>query len=392
MNPMLEITTRDHSVGIRITEAREAMGLSVQNLADLLGVSAPTIYDYEQGNRMIPADKLARIALVLDQPLAFFELGVTSLEFDGYVLHFRDAKTTQLQRASAAVRLKWLEEYFGFITRKIDVPAVSVPNLQPPSDPTLITSDFIEEAACIVRESWGLGNDPINNLVKTMERNGIVVGFVALDLPELDGVSCWSTRFSRPFVILNRDKASAARSRFDAAHELGHILLHRNVPSEYLIPSKTGRSGDKKAMPFYKMMEKQAHRFAGALLLPDTSWGREGNPVSLTRYKNLKARWLVSVSAMLIRAKDLNLIQEDRYTILRKQFSNVGWRTREPFDDVVPQEIPRLTAQATSLLIKHGVDLMDAFPRRLMHLAEITGLDLQVLKLESPIVTLNTLN
>lgn len=396
MSQMLEIATRDHSVGVRITEAREAMGLSVQNLADLLGVSSPTIYDYEQGNRIIPADRLARIALVLDQPLAFFESKLASLEFDRYILHFRDAKTNQLQRASAAVRLKWLEEYFGFITKRIDVPAVSIPDLQPPSDPTLISSDFIEEAARTVRDSWGLGNDPINNLVKVMERNGIVVGFVALDLPELDGVSCWSTRFARPFVILNRDKASAARSRFDAAHELGHIVLHRNVSSEYVNRSKVRKSsekktksGEKKTMPLYKLMEKQAHRFAGALLLPDTSWGREAAPVSLTRYKNLKARWLVSVSAMLIRAKDLDLIQEERYLILRKQFLNVGWRTREPFDDVVPQEIPRLTAQATSLLIKHGIDLMDAFPRRLIHLAEITGLDLQILKTERPIVTLN---
>jgi Zn-dependent peptidase ImmA (M78 family)/transcriptional regulator with XRE-family HTH domain len=385
---------RNQSVGGRIREAREAMGLGVAHLADMLGVSKPMIYGYEEGSRTVPSDKLVRIAVVLDQPLTFFESDSLMWEFEQDVLHFRDAKTTQMQRAQAAVRLKWLEEYFSFLIKKLDVPSVSIPDLQPPSDPTLITTDFIEQAAEQVREAWGLGSDPINNLVNVMERHGIVIGFVGLDIPELDGLSCWSTKFSRPFMVLNRDKASAARSRFDAAHELGHIVLHRNVQAEYADPRKSGQDDSssntrKQGAPLYKLMEKQAHRFAGALLLPKVSWGREAIPTSLTRYKNLKARWLVSVAAMLSRAKDLHLIQEDRHKILRKQLSNAGWRIQEPFDDVVPQEIPRLTAQATKLLIQHGTDLTDVFPRRLAHLAEITGLEPPILKVESPIVTLN---
>jgi len=62
--------------------------------------------------------------------------------------------------------------------------------------------------------------------------------------------------FSRPtperrVVILGSDKGDKARPRFDAAQELGHLVLHRDHPE-----------------PGNRALEKQAHRFAGAFLLP----------------------------------------------------------------------------------------------------------------------------
>src|SRR3546814_6566541 len=45
------------------------------------------------------------------------------------------------------------------------------------------------------------------------------------DTKNVDAFSCW--RNGQPFVFLNTFK-SAERSRFDAAHELAHLVLHRH--------------------------------------------------------------------------------------------------------------------------------------------------------------------
>lgn len=383
---------RNRIVGARVAEARQAMGLPVAYLANILGVTRQTVYAYESGSLTIPPDRLAKLASVLDQPLGFFESAAVEWTFDPRALHFRDTKDRD-QRARAATRLKWLQEYFGFLLSSVEVPALSLPELDPPGDPTSISSGFIEAAAASVRAHWKLGLEPVPNVIRAMERHGIVVGFVALNIDDLDGVSCWSERYGRPFVLLNSDKASAARSRFDAAHELGHIVLHRNVPTE-LIELRRPRddattSARPPLSPIYKLMEQQAHDFARAFLMPAETWGREGVPVSLTRYKNLKARWLVSISAMLFRARDLGLADKERLTMLRRQLTNAGWKKWEPYDDLVPQERPQMFRQATELLVEHGVEVAEVFPRRLHDLESLAGVDPERLTAPAKLVTLN---
>jgi len=51
------------------------------------------------------------------------------------------------------------------------------------------------------------------------------------------------------------------RDRFTAAHELGHYLMHRNVPIQF-------HRAENGQLPPFKNSEWQANRFAGALLMP----------------------------------------------------------------------------------------------------------------------------
>ncbi|HEY3193669.1 MAG TPA: ImmA/IrrE family metallo-endopeptidase [Candidatus Dormibacteraeota bacterium] len=54
----------------------------------------------------------------------------------------------------------------------------------------------------------------------------------------------------RPIVVLGSDEHDTACSSFDAAYELGHLVLHHD------------------AEPGRQAVEQQAHRFASAFLLP----------------------------------------------------------------------------------------------------------------------------
>ena len=387
MNPMMTRTIhgsgssqRNLVIGTRISEARQAMGLKVTHLATLLDEHRQTVHQYESGTREVAPEVLYRIATLLNQPIGFFESDGVNWDFDSDTLFFRDCKkASDAQRSQASIRLKWLQEYFGYVTKKLDVPALSLPNIDSPSDPSLITTRFIEEAALEVRQHWGLGLEPIPNVLRVMERNGIVLAKVELDIEDLDGLSSWSSKFLRPFVLLNGDKASAVRSRFDAAHELGHIVLHRNVRSEF---------SDRKQV-FYKVMEKQAHRFASAFLMPEEVWRKECRVVSLVRFKSLKPRWLASIASMLARSLDLDLISKERFVTMRRQLSNNEWRVKEPFDDIIPEEKPLLLPQASELLMKHGYFIKAEFVRRQENLCEITGLDALALSRETLPMTLN---
>ena len=108
-----------------------------------------------------------------------------------------------------------------------------------------------------------------------MESNGIVVTRGSLGFAKMDGVSRWSQVDARPYIFLCMDKANGFRTRFDSAHELAHIVLHKAVT-------------DADYQKHYHLLEKQAHRFANAILLPAASFAREVRYPTLDTFLALK--------------------------------------------------------------------------------------------------------
>ncbi len=374
-------------VSTRLTEAREAMGLNPSNLAALIGTSRATIYSYENGLSKPGTDNLMRICAVLCQPLDFFFNPNTITEFSYDKVHFRAReKLKGDSRQRAGIRIKWLIEYYSVLEEKLNLVKPNFPNINPPQDPTLITREFIESASLETRRFWELGNDPIPNLINLLEANGAVISQIGFDLPEMDGLSFWSHSMSRPFILLNSDKASYVRSRFDAAHELAHMLLHSNVIDDIV-----------KGTPIYKLMEDQANMFASAFLLPKTSWLTDIQTFSLANFKILKPKWRTSIGAMIMRADKLGVISPQQKQNLQKQLSSRGWRCNEPFDDLWPLERPKLLEQATEILSKNGFGasfFQARFPLRIEHLVELTGLppayfEVDILPIATKISVLN---
>src|SRR5699024_7846947 len=86
-------------------------------------------------------------------------------------------------------------------------------------------------AAQHLRKHWGLGNSRIPQLVRVMERHGIVVvGPLAFagDSAKTAKVDAFSTsRLPRPIVVVSPERSDDVfRHRFTVAHELGHLMLH----------------------------------------------------------------------------------------------------------------------------------------------------------------------
>ena len=199
----------------------------------------------------------------------------------------------------------------------------------------------IEALAERVRDDWDLGDGPVPHVVRQLERHGVVVARLAIDRSDVDGFSIWYP--TRPVVVLGDDKGVASRSRFDAAHELGHLLMH-----------EPERAGTRDA-------ELEAHRFAAAFLLPAESIA----PVLPLRADwrlllDLKTEWGVSIAALLHRARSLDVMSEYHYVTAMKAMSARGWRRSEPGDELVGRpERPVLLERAVGRLTADGVSLGD---------------------------------
>nr|WP_275691622.1 ImmA/IrrE family metallo-endopeptidase [Mycolicibacterium sphagni] len=184
----------------------------------------------------------------------------------------------------------------------------------------------VEALAAATRQLIGVRSDKvINNVTRCIERLGILVtGLPAWDPnARIDGISS-PRRTEEPFVAaLDLDKPGD-RLRFSAAHELGHILVH----TESKPLSREAR-------------ETEADTFASAFLLPREAMLEELSPtLTLAGYSRIKARWGVSMQAVIRRSFDLDVIDRDRYRSLQIQISSRGWRKDEPVD--IPKETPAI--------------------------------------------------
>lgn len=339
--------------------------MTATGLADLLGVSPATISSYEHGRQKPPVEVVEKLATILNVSSALFSKEMPDLSH-GQVFFRSMSSATKSARTRAKRRYEWLQEIAMYLSEFFDFPRLDLPEFDLPRDFRKIDSFLIEEAASRTRKHWGIPNGPAPNLVRLSESKGILVCRGQLDAEGLDAFSHWSD-MGRPFVFLGSDKASAARSRFDLAHELGHLILHRYVSDSHICSTKD-----------HKVLENQAHRFASAFLLPAQDFTRDLYAPTLDAFRLLKPRWKVSIAAMIKRSGDLGLVEEDQLRRLWINMSRRAWKMAEPLDDSIEPESPSLMAQCVRMMVeekfKTREQIISDIPLSRFDIEELSGL------------------
>jgi len=218
-----------------------------------------------------------------------------------------------------------------------------------------ITTKMIEDIATECRSFWKLGTAPIADIVLLMENNGIIVSRGELEAESLDAYSQRPNDSEHPIVFLGSDKASAARSRHDASHELGHLILHRHVDAKNI-----------RNPVLFKLIETQAHRFASAFNLPAQGFADQLWAPTLDAFLALKPHWKVAIAAMIMRCEQLGIINEDQARRSWINMSRRGWRRQEPLDDRLTAEEPRLLRRSFELLVDEGIKTPEQIQSDLM--------------------------
>lgn len=343
----------------RLTLARRRRGLTKTKLADLLGVEVRSITGYESDEYKPDRERLMQLAEKLHFPVRFF-FGDDLDEILPDIVSFRSmSKMTAGQRdtalgagAIALMLTKWIEA-------KFDLPRAALPDLSQEASP--------EAAADTLRRMWGLGELPIKNMIHLLEAKGVRVFSLSIDTTQVDAFSVWSAE--TPFVFLNTVK-SCERSRFDAAHELGHLVLHRH------------------AGPRGQEVEREANAFASAFLMPRASvLANAPRMATVDQLIRFKPYWTVSVAALAYRLHDVALVSDWHYRTLCIEIAKRGYREQEPNE--APRETSQMLAKIFAALREEGVIKSDIAAELNVHTDELDqlvfGLTLTALNPKNPV-------
>jgi Zn-dependent peptidase ImmA (M78 family)/DNA-binding XRE family transcriptional regulator len=303
--------------------------MSKKGLADAIGVSPITILRYEAGEMAPSGENLEKLARCLQFPKEFFcgpevdEPRRDNASFRG--MASKSGRIMDAALASGAIAFM-LDDW---ITRSYCRPEPDLLDLQ---------REEPAAAATLLRHHWRLGDKPIANMVHLLELKGVRVFSLAESTKEVDAFSLW--RDDMPYVFLNRFK-SAERSRFDAAHELAHLCLHKHggANTEYVDDN----------------LEKEANAFAGAFLMPETDVRAIcRRPIySVTDLAEYKKRWRVSVSAFNYRLRELGMISDSKSTSNYVEMSRRGWLKAEP--EGIPREQSSVLQDIVNDLLNRGI-------------------------------------
>lgn len=359
-------------IGENLTRAREVRSMSQAELARRVEVTRQSISQYENNTNPPSIETLFRIAKELNLPPHYFLRVPSKANADPVFNRVNISASTKTARKAAERRYEWLKEVVSYVREFINLPKVNFPHFDVPTDPYRITNDLIEELAAETRRFWGLGDGVISNIAWLLEKNGAIVARFFLDAEKYDAFSVFSKSDATPYVILGADKGVAVRSRFDASHELGHLVLHQRIDR-----TRLNRSAD------FSLIERQAHRFASAFLLPASSYLDDIVVPSLDTFRVKKSKWKVSIQLQIHRCQDLGIVSNEQATRLWKN-CNRKWKTREPLDDELVVEQPRLLARAMKMLLDEKVqtqkDISSALPFALGDISELTGLPTEALR------------
>lgn len=327
--------------GERLKIARMWRNLSATQLADFTGFSRQTISMLENGKLTNPEfSTVKRLSEILEFPITFF-LEETKINLHESTTYFRSLLTTNKKyRVEQEEKIKFIAIVYNMLSEYLEFEKVNLPQIPMNTTP--------QEAANILREYWGLGNKPIENIVYLAENNGLIVTDFETATGDVDAFSHKITSDGMETYLIgySKNKRTAARIHFDVAHELGHILLHNWCEDLESIEKEE-----------FKEMELQAHAFASAFLLPEEEFRKDVSPyaTNLAYYTELKKTWKVSIAAMIRRAKDLNIITADDYSRLMRNMQKQGIRKIEPLDDELVTAEPSLLRQAIKILFDQKV-------------------------------------
>ncbi len=319
--------------GSRLRVARTFNGYTLAEVGEAICTTRQYIQKLEVDDSCSPPANttVEALASLLHVEPVFFNSPLLD-EVQEEECHFRKAKTTPV---NIRTRARSCGTFFGqilkYVDSHVDLPSLKIPleNVPPPQS---LTREHIEKIAEKTRLAWNLHPDePIHNVTRTLENAGCVVTtFHGVS----EKVDAFSFIRSRAVIVSNTAKGNTARSRFDRAHEGGHVVLHRGI-----------ESGD-------PLLDEQANQFASAFLLPRSAFIREfpkNNKLYWPKIIEMSKRWGVSLQALIRRAYDLSIIDPVKYRYAHVYINK--YIKEDVLVSIAPQEeVPEILPQVISLL------------------------------------------
>ncbi len=313
--------------GRLIRLARELRGISLADLALRVSLSPASLCRSELDERTLTPEELGQIASALGVPVGFFSSSCMPCGATGEVHFRRKASTLAGDRRRAVAHLNMAAYVCSELFELLGIPS---PQHKFEAGRLRDYADSPDVAAGTVRRTLALSPGPISKLIDAIEQAGVFL--FTFDLgPDISGLSSWP-KDGLPVICVN-SRWPSDRQRWTIAHELGHLALHTFDADP-------------------QSMEDEANSFAAEFLMPRSEVQAELRALSIERLKSLKYEWLVSMSALVMRARALDRITEYQERIFFSTFAKRGWRTNEPV------QVPRERPTAVRAMLREAIELL----------------------------------
>jgi Zn-dependent peptidase ImmA (M78 family)/transcriptional regulator with XRE-family HTH domain len=321
----------------RIRAAMKRRSLTHEALGERVGLSRATVNRYLNGHRQVPADVLLAMASVLELTLADL---VTSPPETQVLL--RSSLSGIADEPFFRRTVERLQFYGRAMRSQGDGSTMDLPVWRDvdPDDRARIAQVAGEVRLCLGLARRG----PVLSMFQHVNRAVKVLEFDAGENVGCDGFVVTSPEFGTGLAV--RRALRLERKRATLAHELGHVVLHRD---QLVAPGEAPREviGRQGRDP----REQAAWTFAAAFLLPAedlhdyaSSFARgpgRKHVHSTLRYLviQLKHDFGLSASMTLVRLREEKLVTEEEYRRLRTEFygEKGAERIEEPFPLSGPQ-------------------------------------------------------
>lgn len=281
----------------RLKSARIMAGWSMDMLCEKMNnvISKQSISKYENGKMMPDSSVLISLADALQvDPNYFFR----SFEYDldKFEVSFRKkSKVKVYETNSIKEKIRDKIERYMEIENILGIENDFVFSF---SNATISNASDIKIQALRLRKEWNLGEDAINNVQAILEMHNIKV--IDVEAPDgFDGLS-GVVNAKHPIIVLNKNIGHSERRRMTELHELAHILFNSSF--------------DPVMTP--KQKEYLCTVFANEMLIPSQIFkkviGENRKDISLYELTDLQRMYGISIEAMMMKAKELNIITEQR--------------------------------------------------------------------------------
>lgn len=277
----------------KLFTARKLAGMTLDELSQLTQISKQTLSKYETAKVTPNGDSIVKLSKALKVNYDYL-LSEKTTSQDLKNLNFRefniDEKEVERIKLSTLIKIENYLQLEKLANEVIDF-------YNPIQELPIKNQDDAKKAAKTLRKKWKLGNEPLRNVIDTLESKGVKI----IELEFSSSVDGLSGKFGKiPVIVINTTITEITRRRFTALHELGHIML--NI--------------DEKVVTNHEMIEFICNAFAGAILLPEEIMLKEFNhrtKISFGELFELKKQYGASVQAILLRAANMKLVPWDKY-------------------------------------------------------------------------------
>lgn len=277
------------SFAFRLKNARLRSGLSLQQVADQVGLSKQMINKYEKGLSMPASDTLIILARLLQVKI---DQLFRKPEYEIGEISFRKRSKLKGKREQALkeeIRIK-IENYLLIE----DLLGISHGFENPIRNHPISSQIEAKKAAYQLKEAWNIGQDAIYNAVDLLEEKHIKVIEIEDSTGEFDGLATWVDK-KYPMIVLSKT-SSVERKRCTLFHELGHIVLVMDNMID-------------------KDHEKNCKAFASEMLLSDSNLvmelGESKRSIYLEEIKNLQEKYGMSISAIIYKLGEIELLSKN---------------------------------------------------------------------------------